>query len=255
MAKKKKLTPAQREKKQQFVAERELQKKQAIRKTVITAGCIALVVILAVILIIAVLSSRTTTTSGTSTATAAQAADPLTLRDGDGATLEDAVVTHYATIEIADYGTITLELYGKSAPVTVENFVALAESGFYNGLTFHRIVEGFMMQGGAPDEDSPTVTSIVGEFASNGFENNLLHERGVISMARASAYNSASSQFFIMHATKSHLDGYYAAFGYVIDGIEVVDKICEAAEPTDGNGSIAEKAQPVITSITITYPQ
>lgn len=258
MPKKKKLTPAQREKKLLAAAEKKQQKKQAARKTAIIAGCIALAVILAVVLTVSVLSGRkngTYTTSGNSGASAAiQATEPLTLRTGDGATLDTAVATHIAAIEIADYGTVTLELYGNSAPVTVENFVALAESGFYDGLTFHRIIEGFMMQGGAPNADSPTVTAIVGEFASNGFENNLLHKRGVISMARSSVMNSASSQFFIMHADKPHLDGDYAAFGIVTDGIEVVDAVCEAAQPTDGNGSIAENAQPVITSITITYP-
>lgn len=255
MKKRKQASAAQKKKAQQAAAEKQ---KKAQQKTAVIIGCIALVVILAVILIVTVLSGRkngTYTTSGNSGASAAvQATDPLTMRTGDGATLDTAVATHIAVIEIEDYGTITLELYGNSAPVTVENFVALAESGFYNGLTFHRIVEGFMMQGGAPNADSPTVTAIVGEFASNGFENNLLHKRGVISMARSSVMNSASSQFFIMHADKPHLNGDYAAFGIVTEGIEVVDAICEAAQPTDGNGSIAEKAQPVITSITITLP-
>lgn len=113
---------------------------------------------------------------------------------GDGATLETAVVTHYAVIEIENYGTIKAELYGKSAPVTVANFVSLAQKGFYNGLNFHRIIEGFMMQGGAPNSVKPD--AIYGEFAENGFENNLLHLRGVLSMARTSEPDSASSQFF-----------------------------------------------------------
>lgn len=177
---------------------------------------------------------------------------------GDGATLEEAVATHYATIEIADYGTITLELYGNTAPATVENFVALAESGFYDGLTFHRIIEGFMMQGGDPEGSGAggSDTTITGEFSANGFENNLSHVRGVISMARSNEYDSASSQFFIVHEdSPDSLDGKYAAFGYVTEGIEVVDAICEAAEPIDSNGSIAADAQPVITAITITRAQ
>ena len=173
------------------------------------------------------------------------------LGDGDGATLDTAVATHYVTIEIADYGTIRAELYGNTAPISVENFVTLAESGFYNGLTFHRIIAGFMMQGGAGNADSPNVATIQGEFEANGITNNLKHEKGVLSMARTSVMDSATSQFFIMHEYAPHLDGQYAAFGRVIEGIEVVDAICESAQPTDGNGSIAPADQPIITSITV----
>lgn len=167
--------------------------------------------------------------------------------------------THYAVIEIADYGTITVALDGNTAPETVENFVTLANSGFYDGLTFHRIIEGFMMQGGDPngdgtgghtDEDGNEV-NITGEFNSNGYDNYLSHVRGAISMARASDYDSASSQFFIVHEdSTTSLDGLYAAFGYVIDGMDVVDAVCETAEPTDSNGSIDSSAQPVIAKIT-----
>lgn len=155
---------------------------------------------------------------------------------------------YYADIVIADYGTITVQLDQEAAPITVENFVNLANQGFYNGLTFHRIIENFMMQGGA-SENPPA--SIVGEFSSNGYENPLKHTRGAISMARTPEPDSASSQFFIVHQDSAHLDGEYACFGYVTEGIEVVDAICESAQPTDGNGSIAEDAQPVIMSITI----
>jgi len=172
--------------------------------------------------------------------------------DGDGATLETAQATHYVTIEIADYGTIKAELYGNTAPKTVQNFVELAQKGYYNGLNFHRIIEGFMMQGGAPGADSEPVASINGEFTDNGFTNNLLHLRGVLSMARTSEPNSASSQFFIIHQDSPHLDGQYAAFGMVTEGMDVVDAVCTAAEPTDGNGAIAEDARPVITSLTVT---
>ena len=165
----------------------------------------------------------------------------------------DMEAAYYADIEIAEYGTVTVELYSSAAPATVANFVSLAESGFYDGLTFHRIISGFMMQGGDPKGNGTggSDTKIVGEFAANGHENPIAHERGVISMARSRDYNSASSQFFIMHADASHLDGQYAAFGKVTEGMDVVDAVCAAAEPTDNNGSIAKDAQPVITSITI----
>ena len=161
--------------------------------------------------------------------------------------------TVYADIVIEDYGTITVELDGAAAPETVENFVRLAEDGFYDGLTFHRIMAGFMMQGGDPNGNGTggSDQTITGEFAANGIENNLSHTRGAISMARAQAYNSASSQFFIVHEDSTFLDGNYGAFGYVTEGMEVVDNICEDAEPTDNNGSIAKEAQPVIQTITI----
>lgn len=159
-----------------------------------------------------------------------------------------------AVIEIENYGSITLELDGNAAPITVANFVKLAEAGFYDGLTFHRIMEGFMMQGGCPlgTGTGGSETKIKGEFKDNGVDNPLSHTRGTISMARSMAPDSASSQFFIVHQDSTFLDGSYAAFGHVTEGIEVVDAVCEAAEPTDNNGSIAKENQPVITSITIT---
>lgn len=162
--------------------------------------------------------------------------------------------THIAELTVKHYGTITIALAGEEAPITVENFVNLAESGFYDGLTFHRIIEGFMMQGGCPDGTGfgGSGKNIDGEFSLNGHENNILHERGVISMARADNYDSASSQFFIMHEDAPHLNGAYAAFGKVIKGIDVVDKICAEAEPVDGNGMISISSQPVIETIKIT---
>ena len=162
-------------------------------------------------------------------------------------------VTYTAQIEILNYGTITVALDAEAAPITVENFAALAESGFYDGLTFHRIIEDFMMQGGDPNGDGTggSENTIVGEFTVNGYNNDLSHTRGAISMARANDYNSASSQFFIVHEDSTFLDGQYAVFGYVTDGLDIVDKICESAEPTDSNGSIDPDAQPVIKSITI----
>lgn len=132
-----------------------------------------------------------------------------------------------AIIDIKDYGTIKVELNPKEAPITVENFVKLAKSGFYNGLTFHRVIKGFMIQGGCPKGNGTGGPGyeIKGEFAANGVPNNISHKRGVISMARAYDPNSAGSQFFIMHKDGNFLDGQYAAFGETVEGIEVVDKI------------------------------
>ena len=162
-------------------------------------------------------------------------------------------VTYYADIVIKDYGTITVKLDQKSAPATVANFVELAQSGFYDGLTFHRIKSGFMMQGGDPlgNGTGGSDKNIYGEFASNGFANDLSHKRGVISMARATDPNSASSQFFIVHQDSTFLDGDYAAFGYVTEGMDIVDAICAAARPIDGNYMIAPDEQPVMESVTI----
>ena len=132
-----------------------------------------------------------------------------------------------AIIEVEKFGTIEVELYKDIAPISVENFVKLANKGFYNGLTFHRIIKGFMIQGGCPlgNGTGGPGYSIKGEFAANGINNPIKHERGVISMARAMDPNSAGSQFFIMHKDAPHLDGQYAAFGKVSKGIEVVDAI------------------------------
>ena len=166
----------------------------------------------------------------------------------------DPQVTYYADIVIRDYGTITVKLEPTTAPITVAHFVELAESGFYNGLTFHRIMEGFMMQGGDPDGDgyaNAGQETIYGEFAANGWNNPLSHTRGAISMARSSLPNSATSQFFIVHQDSDFLDGSYAVFGYVTQGIEVVDAVCKAAQPINNNGAISPEEQPVMTSVTI----
>lgn len=161
---------------------------------------------------------------------------------------------HHAVITVESYGQIKLELDGDIAPITVKNFVELAKSGFYDGLTFHRIYSGFMIQGGDPNADGTggSENEIVGEFSANGYENNISHERGVISMARAEDYNSASSQFFIMHRTATHLDGKYAAFGRVTEGMTVVDEIAADAINNDSNGGVAKENQPIIKSIVIT---
>lgn len=172
---------------------------------------------------------------------------------------------YYADIEIEGYGVITVKLDKSAAPKTVKNFVKLAKSGFYDGLTFHRIIEGFMMQGGCPNgngtggnlDKNGEEINIVGEFSKNGYPNSISHERGVISMARSGGYpesdyyDTASSQFFIVHKDSPKLDGNYAAFGRVVDGMDIVDKICEEAKPSDTNGTIPKEAQPVIKSITI----
>ena len=162
-------------------------------------------------------------------------------------------VTHYAKIEIEDYGTIELELYGNAAPITVENFEKLANEGFYNGLTFHRIISGFMIQGGGFTESGSykSTANIKGEFSANGVKNPIEHERGVISMARAEDYDSGSSQFFIMHQTNHNLDGQYAAFGKVTSGIGIVDQICNDVEQ-GYNGAVNVNDRPVIISITVT---
>lgn len=162
-------------------------------------------------------------------------------------------INYHAQIEIENYGTITVTLDAESAPETVENFVSLAQSGFYNGITFHRIIEGFMIQGGDPNGDGTGGSdhTITGEFSQNGISNSLSHTRGAISMARSDDYDSASSQFFIIQQDSTYLDGGYAVFGYVTSGMEIVDQICADAAPVDNNGLIAKEAQPVITRITI----
>lgn len=160
---------------------------------------------------------------------------------------------HHAEIVIKDYGTIALELDADVAPITVENFAELVNKGFYNGLTFHRIISGFMIQGGDPQGTGMggSDKEIKGEFAANGVKNNISHTRGVISMARATAYDSASSQFFIVHQDSKFLDGNYAGFGRVTSGIEIVDKICANTKVEDNNGTVLKANQPIIEKITM----
>lgn len=160
---------------------------------------------------------------------------------------------HHAEIVIKDYGTIALELDADVAPITVENFAQLVNEGFYNGLTFHRIISGFMIQGGDPQGTGMggSDKEIKGEFAANGVKNSISHTRGVISMARATAYDSASSQFFIVHQDSKFLDGNYAGFGRVTSGIEIVDKICADTKVEDNNGTVLKANQPIIEKITM----
>ena len=154
-------------------------------------------------------------------------------------------------IKIKDYGTIQLELEPNKAPITVANFMKLVNGNFYNGLTFHRIIKDFMIQGGDPlgNGTGGSDEEIKGEFESNGIKNDISHKRGVISMARSQFPDSASSQFFICHKDSEFLDGNYAAFGHVTSGIEVVDKICDTVEPIDSNGTVPKANQPIIEYI------
>ena len=154
-------------------------------------------------------------------------------------------------ISVEGVGDIYAELYPETAPITVENFLKLTDQGFYNGLTFHRIISGFMVQGGDPlgNGTGGSEETIKGEFSANGVENPLQHSRGVLSMARSSAMDSASSQFFIMHADASHLDGNYAAFGKVLAGMNIVDALCRDTPVTDSNGTVAAADQPRMKEI------
>ena len=145
------------------------------------------------------------------------------------------------------------ELYPEIAPNTVNNFISLANKHFYDGKIFHRVIPGFMIQGGDPEGTGRggSDETIKGEFSENGVKNDISHERGVISMARSSDPDSASSQFFIVQSDSTYLDGQYAAFGHVTEGMDIVDQICKDAKPTDNNGTISADEQPVMTSVTI----
>ena len=158
-----------------------------------------------------------------------------------------------AVITVKDYGEIRVQLAPEAAPITVDNFVSLAEAGFYDGLTFHRIISGFMIQGGDPlgTGTGGSDKTIQGEFRENGIENPISHKRGTISMARSRDMDSASSQFFICHEDSPHLDGAYAGFGQVISGMDVVDAICRDTEVEDSNGTVRKENQPVIQSVVI----
>ncbi len=158
---------------------------------------------------------------------------------------------HIVEINVKDYGKIKMELDADTAPITVTNFVGLVKDGFYDGLTFHRIISGFMIQGGDPEHNGTggSDETIKGEFEENGVENKISHKRGVVSMARSSDNDSASSQFFIVHKDSTFLDGQYAAFGKVTEGMDIVDKICEDVKVEDDNGTVELENQPIIESI------
>lgn len=160
---------------------------------------------------------------------------------------------HHVEISVKDYGTIKIELDGDTAPITVENFMNLVNAKFYDGLTFHRIIDGFMIQGGDPlgNGTGGSENTIKGEFKSNGVANPLSHTRGAVSMARSKRKDSASSQFFIVHQDSTHLDGDYACFGYVTEGMDVVDALCKDAIVVDNNGTVMPENQPVIEYIVV----
>ncbi len=235
------------------------EKNALLKKWAMILGVAAVVVVLAVILI-TTFSKRTESTSGDGSDTAT----PTVADNAGGAhapgSYSSATISgkHNVQIDIQDFGTIKLELDADAAPITVANFLNLAESGFYDGLTFHRIISGFMMQGGDPEGSGMggSDVEIKGEFSANGVENNLSHTRGAISMAR-NGYNmdSASSQFFIVHDDSAvySLDGQYACFGYVTEGLDVVDAVCEYSDSVviDGNGTVPAENQPIITSIKV----
>ena len=168
--------------------------------------------------------------------------------DGDEKMLSGKI---NAEINIKDYGVIKLELDADSAPITVTNFVNLVNDKFYDGLTFHRIIDGFMIQGGDPlgNGTGGSEKTIKGEFKNNGVENNISHTRGTISMARSQANDSASSQFFIVQSDSTFLDGSYAGFGHITSGMEIVDKICKDTKTEDDNGTVLKENQPVIEKI------
>ena len=170
---------------------------------------------------------------------------------GEAAETASGAEPVYIRIAVRDFGDIYAELYPDVAPITVENFMGLVNRNFYDGLTFHRIISSFMIQGGDPlgNGTGGSGQNIKGEFSANGVENKLAHTRGVLSMARSSDMNSASSQFFIMHQNASHLDGQYAAFGKVVAGMWVVDKICQAACVQDNNGTVLAADQPVMETV------
>ena len=230
--------------------QQEQQKKKERVLLVIAACAIACILLGTVISLVLERRQKQPVTSNSTAESAANAgADSVKL----AVSADEINTTHYADISIQDYGTVTVALDETAAPATVQNFIKLAEEGFYDGLTFHRIIDGFMMQGGDPNGNGTggSDQTIKGEFSENGFDNPISHTRGAISMARSNNLNSASSQFFIVQQDSTFLDGQYAAFGFVTEGMDIVDRICEEAQPTDNNGSIAKDRQPVIESIVI----
>ena len=179
----------------------------------------------------------------------AEPAAPEEDQESAEADTEEALPLRHVEMTIRGYGTVKLELDPNEAPVTVENFIKLASDGFYDGLTFHRIIDGFMIQGGA--NANVQLEPIVGEFASNGYKNNISHTEGVIYMARTRDPNSATSQFFITVADSTYLDGEYAAFGHVTEGLDICKKIASDAHPVDNNGTIPLHQEPVIESVVV----
>lgn len=224
------------EKAARLAAEKEALAKAQMRKNIITVAIAAAVIVAAILTIVLV------------SAWFNNASEYARTRD-----ITDRDVT-YVEFSVEDYGKFVVMLDATTAPKTVANFLALVNSGFYDGLTFHRIIEDFMIQGGDPDGDGSggLDTKLTGEFAANGYENDIQHLRGVISMARSNPYDSASCQFFICNADSTFLDGNYAAFGYVVDGLGVVDKITRKSVKFTTDGVIEDKTkQPVIEYVKV----
>ncbi|MDR0888614.1 MAG: peptidylprolyl isomerase [Coriobacteriales bacterium] len=237
-------------------------KKQRNKRIAIIIVVIIVVIVAAVIIGVAmagmgnnVASSSTSAASQSASSSSASANASSASQAASSSSASDNQASQIATINVQNFGTITVQLDSKDAPITVANFVKLANQGFYNGLTFHRIVKGFMIQGGDPKGDGTggSGQTIKGEFSSNGVNNTLSHVRGTISMARSSDPDSASSQFFICDADdSSSLDGKYAAFGTVTSGMDVVDAIASTPVTTSSSGEKSKPVTPVvITSITI----
>ena len=212
-----------------------------------------LLLLTAILLLLPAACNKTTPVAAKPTSAPAGSAPASAAAEPESEPAAESAGIHHAKITVKDYGDITVELDGDTAPITVANFMKLVNEGFYDGLTFHRIMDGFMIQGGDPlgNGTGGSDEKIKGEFAANGVQNNISHVKGVISMARATPYNSASSQFFIMVADYTGLDGNYAAFGHVTEGMEVAEKIAKDARPIDNNGTIPPEDQPVIESIVI----
>lgn len=198
-------------------------------------------------------SVQTTSKEENNSQTEADGNKDASQQESDDAEGEYLSGKYTVDIVMKDKGTIRVELDADVAPITVTNFVKLVKEGFYDGLTLHRIMDGFMMQGGDPTGTGMggSDEKIKGEFAANGVQNDLSHTRGAISMARSQKNDSASSQFFIVHEDSTFLDGQYACFGYVTEGMEIVDEICENAIVEDNNGTVLPENQPVIESITL----
>ena len=178
---------------------------------------------------------------------------------GNTVKAETVAMPNFSNAPIADeyaifdtnYGQFKVRLLGSKSPITVKNFDYLVKKGFCNGVTFHRVIEGFMIQGGDPKGDGTggSKETIKGEFSDNGVKNPLSHTRGALSMARSQDNDSASSQFFIVQSDSTYLDGQYAVFGYVYEGMDIVDQICKDVKVEDNNGTVKKENQPVIESI------
>ena len=253
-----------RNKKKKAVSKKEAEERarKNLRRMIIVASCVVAAIILVLVIVIISDAVQSSSKKSENEASYTQTSTTSTAESSDGSNAEptgyippllDEDKVYYADIDIKDKGTITVELDQHTAPITAANFVELASKKFYDGLTFHRIMKDFMMQGGDPlgNGNGGSSNNIFGEFTNNGYENNISHKRGTLSMARGNDKNSASSQFFIVHKDYPSLDGNYAAFGHVTKGIEIVDEICEEAKPTDNNGTIPKDEQPIINSIVI----